>query len=70
MTTHRVAHLEGWYQVIETNADGAARSIGCFRTEADAQSWLSTYLRTQTGAKVFNVENSEEQVDRGKTSHR
>jgi hypothetical protein len=59
MTTHRIALLLGWYQVVETRSDGSVTSIGNFRTEADAQEWLNAYLRMQSGAEVFKVGYSE-----------
>lgn len=55
MTTHRIAILAGWYQVVETRDDGTVTPIGNFRTEAEAQDWLNTYLRTQNGPGVFKV---------------
>jgi hypothetical protein len=59
MTTHRITLLAGWYQVVETRADGTVTPIGNFRTETDAQDWLNTYLRMQNGAEVFKVGYSE-----------
>jgi hypothetical protein len=59
MTTHQITPLDGWYQVIETHDDGTDTPIGSFRTEADAQDWLNTYLRMQAGAEVFKVGYSE-----------
>jgi hypothetical protein len=59
MTTHQITSLAGWYQVVETDANGKATPIGCFRTEADAQEWLNTYLRVQNGAQVFKVGYSQ-----------
>ena len=59
MTTHRIALLKGWYQVVETRPDGSVTSIGNFRTQADAQDWLKAYLRMQTGVEVFKVGYSE-----------
>ena len=62
MTTHQITSLAGWYQVVETDDDGTVTPIGSFRTEADAQGWLNTYLRMQNGAEVFKVGYSEVQA--------
>jgi hypothetical protein len=62
MTTHRITLLAGWYQVVESSADGTAVAIGSFRTEADARDWLKIYLRMQTGGEVFKVGYSEVQA--------
>jgi len=62
MTTHQITRLAGWYQVVETDANGTATPIGSFRTEADAGDWLNTYLRMQTGTEVFKVGYSEVQA--------
>jgi hypothetical protein len=59
MTTHHITSLAGWYQVVETDADGTVTPIGSFRTETDARDWLSTYLRMRTGTEVFKVGYSE-----------
>jgi hypothetical protein len=72
MTTHQITSLAGWYQVVETDANGKATPIGSFRTEADARDWLNTYLRMQNGrmqngrmqngAEVFKVGYSQVQA--------
>jgi len=59
MTTHQITSLSGWYQVVETDADGTVTPIGSFRTETDAREWLNTYLRMQSGTEVFKVGYSE-----------
>lgn len=59
VTTHQMALLDGWYQVVEARADGTVTAIGSFRTETDAQDWLNAYLRMQAGAEVFKVGYSE-----------
>ena len=59
MPTHHIASLAGWYQVVETDADGTATPIGCFRTETDARDWLSTYLRAGAQTAIFKVGDSE-----------
>jgi hypothetical protein len=57
MTEYDITPLNtGWWQVEETSPDGYFVAIGCFRTEADAQAWLSIYVRMQqTAARVFRV---------------
>lgn len=60
MTTHQITLLAGWYQVVETRADGTVTAIGGFRTAADAQEWLNTHLRMEAGrtdgaAEIFKV---------------
>jgi hypothetical protein len=62
MTTHQITSLAGWFQVVETDANGTATPIGRFRTEADARDWLNTCLRMQNGAEVFKVGYSEVQA--------
>ena len=59
--THRIALLDGWYQVVEACDDGTITPIGSFRTAKDAQDWLNTHLRMQSGAEVFKVGYSEPQ---------
>ena len=59
MTTHHIAPLAGWYQVIETDPDGTVTPIGSFRTETDARDWLRTYLRLRNEAAIFKVGFSE-----------
>lgn len=58
MATHTIVRVQGWYQVVETGADGTVTSIGSFRTEADALDWLKAYKRVQTGGEVFKVGHS------------
>jgi hypothetical protein len=59
MKTHYITSQAGWYQVVETDADGTVAPIGSFRTESDARDWLTAYLRVQTGPEVFKVGYSE-----------
>jgi hypothetical protein len=62
MTAYCVTPLnEGWWQIEECRSDGSIAAIGCFRTEADAQAWLTTYARIQlTAARVFRVGRPED----------
>jgi len=54
MTTYRITPLtKSWCQIVEAGPDGSVAEIGCFRTEADAQAWLDSYVRMKaTGARV------------------
>ena len=43
-------------EIEECGPDGSIAAVGCFRTEADAQAWLTTNARIQQSrARVFRV---------------
>jgi hypothetical protein len=59
MTTHQITSQAGWFQVVETDAEGTVALIGSFRTETDAREWLNAYLRMRNGTEIFKVGYSE-----------
>ena len=45
MNTYRIVPIGDGFEIIETYPDGRTAFIGNFRTEAEAQAWLDSYLR-------------------------
>jgi hypothetical protein len=52
MVIYQIVAFGNWYQIVEAGPDGDGAAIGCFRTAADAQSWLNTYVWLQSSNNV------------------